>query len=162
MDFLNLFKKTNVNIANTISAPCDGELIDITEVKDKTFSSKLMGDGFAVIPSNTTVCSPCKGKLTMLFHTKHAFCIKMDDGTEVLVHIGIDTVNLNGAGFNALKKINDKVKEGTPIIEFDPDKLKEFDKSIMVIITNTHGKEYEKNMEIKEIKKGDHVITLKL
>ncbi len=99
--------------------PLAGELIKLEAVPDQVFSTKVMGDGFAVKPSSNVLVSPVDGKVTMLFKTKHACVITMADGLEVLMHIGMDTVNLGGEGFEALVSVNDEVKKGTPLIRFD-------------------------------------------
>ena len=146
-DFLK--KKVDKNLY----APVTGECIDITNVKDKTFSEKLLGDGLAFEPDGNTVYSPCNGVITMIFPSNHAFGIKMDDGKEVLIHIGIDTVNLNGEGFEALKKVDDKVKAGDPVIRFNRGLIlsKNYPLTTMLVIT-------EANDEImKKGKIGSHV-----
>lgn len=99
--------------------PLAGELLKLESVPDQVFSTKVMGDGFAIRPTSNTLVSPVDGVVTMLFKTKHACVITMADGVEVLMHIGMDTVNLGGAGFEALIAVNDKVKRGTPLIRFD-------------------------------------------
>lgn len=99
--------------------PLAGELIKLEAVPDQVFSTKVMGDGFAVKPTSNVLVSPVDGKVTMLFKTKHACVITMADGLEVLMHIGMDTVNLGGDGFEALVSVNDEVKKGTPLIRFD-------------------------------------------
>lgn len=156
MSLLNIFKNDDDSL---LVMPCDGKLIDITEVKDPTFSSKMMGDGFAVIPTSNVICSPCDGKLSMVFKTKHAFGIKMKNGMEVLVHIGIDTVNLNGDGFTCLKEVNKNVKKGTPIVQFDSNTLKDYDKTVMVIITNDNDIKYQKVITEAPLKKQERVIA---
>lgn len=130
---------------STINAPVTGVCIDITEVKDEAFSSKLMGDGLAFIPEASTVYAPCNGKIDMIFPSMHAFGIKRDDGLQVLVHIGIDTVNLNGKGFRTHKRVNDKVRQGEPIISFDSSKFdQKYDMTVMLLIVDNGGSEYEK------------------
>lgn len=156
MSLLNIFKNDDDSL---LAMPCDGKLIDITEVKDPTFSSKMMGDGFAVVPTSNVICSPCDGKLSMVFKTKHAFGIKMKNGMEVLVHIGIDTVNLNGNGFTCLKEVNKNVKKGTPIVQFDSNTLKDYDKTVMVIITNDNDIKYQKVITEAPLKKQERVIA---
>lgn len=130
----NLFKKAKTSVL----ACTDGKVVPISEVSDPVFSQKMMGDGFAVIPSSTTVCSPVNGKISMIFDTNHAFGLTMSNGLEVLVHIGIDTVNEKGAGFKRIAAINDTVKAGDPIIEIDLEALKAkgYDMATMVIFTN--------------------------
>lgn len=131
---LNIFKKKN---DSKIYAPINGQCIDIVDVNDIGFSSKMMGDGVAIIPSNNTVVSPADGTLMMVFKTGHAFGIKTNDGLELLIHIGIDTVNEEGRGFKIFKNSGDKVKKGTPIIGFDLNSLEEkYDMTTMIIVTN--------------------------
>lgn len=100
--FINKWKDLN------IYAPTSGTCIDITKVKDKTFSSKVIGDGFAIIPTSKDIFSPANGRITMLYPTLHAFGIEMYDGKNLLIHVGIDTVNLNGYGFSCSKKLEIK------------------------------------------------------
>ena len=156
MSLFDLFKSDDDSL---LVMPCDGKLIDITEVNDQTFSSKMMGDGFAVIPDSNVICAPCDGTLSMVFRTKHAFGIKMKNGMEVLVHIGINTVELNGKGFISLKKAGQIVKKGTPVIEFDSEALKNYDQTIMVIITNGHDIKYKKIITDSPQKKKERVIV---
>lgn len=99
--------------------PLAGELIKLESVPDQVFSTKIMGDGFAIRPTSNVLVSPVDGKVTMLFKTKHACVVTMADGVEVLMHIGMDTVNLGGEGFEALVSVNDEVKRGTKLIRFD-------------------------------------------
>ena len=151
----NIFKKGN---SNDVCSPCDGLCLDITESKDQTFATKLMGDGFLVKPSSDDVCSPVSGTLTMIFPTLHAFGIKMDNGKEVLVHIGIDTVNLKGDGFKSFVNVNSNVKAGQKIISFDREKVASqgYDTSVMVIMV---GQESVKKDNLnKEVKIKDVII----
>lgn len=128
-----LKKKKDENIY----APVKGKCIDITEVDDAGFSSKVMGDGIAIIPEEDVIYAPADGTLSMMFATGHAFGIVADNGAEILVHIGIDTVNLNGDGFRTMKKAGEHVRKGEAIVKIDLAKMKEsYDMSTMVIITN--------------------------
>ncbi len=129
MSLFDLLKKDN-----NIYAPVNGECLDIADCSDNTFASKLMGDGFIVLPSGNVICSPASGTITMIFPTKHAFGIKMDDGKELLIHICINTVELKGQYFDTLAKVNQKVRKGTPIIKFDYQKIKELGYDIDVIV----------------------------
>ena len=134
------FKNKNENV---IYAPVKGTCIDITEVDDIGFSSKIMGDGVAIVPTEGIVTAPCDGKISMIFDTGHAFGMEANNGAEILIHIGIDTVNLNGEGFEILKKTGQKVKRGEPVIRFDLEKVKKlYDTATMVIMTN--GKNFVK------------------
>ncbi|GAA4719791.1 glucose-specific PTS transporter subunit IIBC [Brevibacillus fulvus] len=102
-----------------ILAPLTGEVVDITEVPDQVFAGKMMGDGFAVKPADGLVVSPVNGKVTTLFPTKHAVGLQSDTGLEVLVHVGIDTVKLEGKGFEVLCKDGQLVEAGTPLLKVD-------------------------------------------
>lgn len=100
-------------------APISGKTVDITTVPDAVFAEKMAGDGLAINPTGDTVVAPADGELTMLFGTKHAFGMTLDKGVQILVHIGLDTVSLNGEGFTALKNQGDMVKKGEPIVKID-------------------------------------------
>jgi PTS system, glucose subfamily, IIA component len=115
---MSLFKKKN-EINTNVCAPVNGRCIDLSDTDDEVFASKIMGDGFAIEPSEGNVCSPSEGIITMMFPTAHAFGILTSDKKELLIHIGIDTVKLNGKGFTPLKKVDDKVTIGEPIVVFD-------------------------------------------
>lgn len=109
-----LFKKEGALVA-----PISGKTVDITTVPDAVFAEKMAGDGLAIDPTGDTVVAPADGELTMLFGTKHAFGMTLDKGVQILVHIGLDTVSLNGEGFTALKNQGDMVKKGEPIVKID-------------------------------------------
>ena len=156
---LNFLKKTNDNI---IYAPVKGKCIDISDVNDEVFSKKMMGDGVAIIPIDNIVYSPCEGEIAMVFPTKHAFGITMNNGVEVLIHIGMDTVNLNGLGFKVFKNKGDKVKHGDKIIEFSSNYLsnKDLDMTVMVIITNNNDHKFDKLGIDREVSKEDKILVL--
>ncbi|MED4014744.1 glucose-specific PTS transporter subunit IIBC [Sutcliffiella cohnii] len=111
--------QSNVNKTSTIAIPMTGQLLPLSEVPDQVFSQKMMGDGFAIKPSEGTVVSPVEGTIVNLFPTKHAVGIVTEDGREVLVHVGIDTVNLKGKGFENLVEQGDKVSQGQPLLQVD-------------------------------------------
>lgn len=153
----NLFKKNN-----NISAPVSGKCQDITQCKDTAFSSKMLGDGFMIIPDADVIKAPCDGTITALFPTKHAVGITSRQGLQLLLHIGIDTVKLNGNHMDALVKVNDKVKLGTPLIEFDANYMKEqqIDMSTMVVLLNGGDFKYHKNHLNEDVKAGDIIIHM--
>jgi glucose PTS system EIICBA or EIICB component len=124
--------------AEAIVSPIKGELKPITEVPDAVFSGKMMGDGFAIVPSEGTIVSPVDGKIVNLFPTKHAIGILSDAGREILIHVGIDTVNLKGQGFETLVSENDTVTKGQPLLKVDLDYIKEHATSIMTPIVFTN------------------------
>jgi len=140
-----MFKRFKKKAVNEIFSPVNGEVIAIEQVSDPVFSSKSMGDGFAVIPKDSSIYSPIKGKVVSVFPTKHAFGLIDDEGIEVLVHIGIDTVSLNGQGFSILVNEGDLVTSDTQLAKVDFDYLKQEQKetTTMVIFTNLDNKELE-------------------
>lgn len=150
----------NVDDASVV-AMADGELIDISTVCDDMFSKKLMGETTAFDFENekVTICSPANGTLSVLFPTGHAFGIQMKNGMELLVHIGINTVEAGGDGFKVLSvKQGDFVKAGQPIVEVDFKKLsKTYNTNTMLIITNNLDTPAQFT-EPKSVKRGDIVL----
>lgn len=128
-----------------VSAPISGKLIDLADVNDEVFSEKMMGDGFAVIPaeSKSIVSAPVSGVIEMVADTMHAVGIKNDDGVEILVHIGLDTVTLNGQGFKSFIKAGKRISRGDKMIEFAPEFMKEkgIDMTVMTIFTSGYDKD---------------------
>ena len=106
-------------------SPMNGEVLPITESEDEAFASKAMGDGVAVNPSEGTVYAPCDGTITMIFPTKHAIAIQAETGKSFLIHAGIDTVKMEGEGFETFAEAGTKVKQGDKILTFDIDLVKE-------------------------------------
>ena len=141
MGLFDVFKKSkseeNSN-KNAILVPVNGELLNIESVPDQVFSTKMMGDGFGINPSDGNILSPVSGTVEMIFDTKHAIGLKTDEGLEVLIHMGIDTVGLQGEGFEVLVKALDRVKAGDRLINMDLDFIKKNAKSHIsaVIFTN--------------------------
>ena len=123
---------------NTLVAPVTGKAIPLSEVPDPVFAEKLAGDGMAIIAEGDTVVAPADGELTLIFKTKHAFAMTLDNGLELLVHIGLETVSLDGEGFKQLVEQGTRVKAGTPIIKFNRDFIKSKGLSLAtpVLITN--------------------------
>lgn len=112
---LNFLKGKQLEIA----APLTGKVIPVTEVPDPVFAEKVLGDGIAVDPTEGTVYSPVDGTIFQIAHTFHAMGIESDDGLEILVHLGIDTVKLEGKGFQSFVEVGQKVKKGDKIMEMD-------------------------------------------
>lgn len=111
---LDLLKK-NIQVI----APIDGKVIDLSEVDDRVFSQRLAGDGVAIASTGDTVVAPVGGKISFMFKTNHAFVITTANGIQVLVHIGTDTLNLHGEGFENLMNMGDTVKAGDKILKLD-------------------------------------------
>lgn len=126
-------------ITAEVVSVADGQVIPITEVSDQVFAEKMMGDGFGVIPDNTQVYSPVSGKVTNVFPTKHAIGLLSDEGVEVLVHMGLDTVELQGAPFTVSVTEGQQVTKGDPLALMDLAAIKEAgkDTTIVVVMTNT-------------------------
>lgn len=126
-----------------IIAIADGKMIELDDVNDETFSSKALGDGVAFKLNSDFITAPANGKLTAMFPTGHAFGITTNEGVELLVHIGIDTVNLKGEYFDVLAKQGDTVRAGAPIVKIDREAIiaKGYDLTTMLIVTNTNNKD---------------------
>ncbi len=124
--------------ANLITSPFDGTLVALTEIPDQTFAEEIMGKTIAILPSSNIVISPFDGEVATLFHTNHAIGLISKSGIELLIHVGIDTVKMNGEGFTAFVKTGDQVKKGQKLIEFNAALIKEKAKSLItpIVITN--------------------------
>lgn len=146
-----------------ITAPFDCEIKGLEAVPDEVFSEKIMGDGVAVIPldDRAIVVSSCEGVLTAFFPTGHAFGITTPEGVEILVHLGINTVELEGNCFEALKSKDDKVLRGEPVLEVDFQKINELGKPLIspVIVLNAMGRTL-KFAPHGKVKSGDVLMEL--
>ena len=116
-----------------VFVPCTGRIIDITQVQDPVFADKTMGDGFAVEPDSDTIMAPFDGTITFLPRTTHALILENND-VQLLIHIGLDTVDLHGEGFTALIKEGDIVRKGTPLIKFDRQLIQSKQKALTTIV----------------------------
>jgi PTS system glucose-specific IIA component len=136
--FKKLFGKKELKKEETLFAPLNGKVVDIEQVPDPTFSQKLMGEGIAIEPADGTVVSPVNGEIIQFFHTKHAIGIRSETGLEILIHVGLETVMLNGEGFTGHVQVGDKVKVGDRLITFDLEFIKENAASSItpIVITN--------------------------
>ncbi|HFI0556641.1 TPA: sucrose-specific PTS transporter subunit IIBC [Streptococcus suis] len=131
--------ETGLVAEETLVSPLSGDVVALENVNDPVFSSGAMGKGLAVKPSEGVVYAPADAEVTIAFETGHAYGLKTASGAEILIHIGIDTVSMNGNGFEKLVAAGDKVKAGTPIAKFDVAKIAEtgLDDTTMIIVTNT-------------------------
>lgn len=147
----------------TVCAPMNGKAVSLSEVKDPTFAEEILGKGMAVVPAEGKVFSPINGKVTTVFDTLHAIGLESDDGVEVLIHIGLDTVQLGGKYYTAHVKNGDRVTIGTPLIDFDMEKIKEegYDVITPDIITNTADLQDVAGTEPGEIRAGEEFIKIK-
>ena len=152
----NLFK---VQKKIQIYSPVNGKCVDLKDVNDQMFAEKIMGDGIAFKYNENTIYSPCKGKIVAVASTKHALGIETEDGIEILIHVGINTVNANGKGFTLFsKKQGDQVKAGDPILKINIKELKKmYEMPIMLIITNTNHRKIE-FIKPQQVKRGQKII----
>lgn len=144
----NLFRKRKLQIF----APVNGEIVPLDQVPDPVFSQKMLGEGIAVMPEQGNIHAPIEGTVVLVSDTKHAIGLRSSDGTEILIHIGLETVSLKGIGFTVLVKVGDKVSVGRSLIEVDWDYIREHAKSIItpIVITNSA----ERNVQCEVTKKG--------
>ncbi|EOD01497.1 PTS system, glucose-specific component IIC / IIB / IIA [Caldisalinibacter kiritimatiensis] len=150
------------NNSTIIKSPLTGEVIEMSQVPDETFAQKLIGDGIAINPSEGVVYSPVDGKIAQIFNTKHAIGIVTDNGIEILIHIGIDTVKMNGEGFKSFISQGDTVKCGDKLIEFDIDLIKKKAKSVItpIVITNTAEIKGLNVIKKGKIKSGEDLLKI--
>ena len=119
MGLFDKWKKKETGAGDAIVAVVNGEMIPPEQISDPTFAKELMGQTIGFEPADGTIVSPCDGIVEVLYPTRHAFALRRADGTGILVHIGIDTVNLNGDGFTAFVSQGDRVRAGDRIVEVD-------------------------------------------
>ena len=157
-------KKMFEKNAKTISLKAveDGRTIPMDEVNDQTFAQELLGPGIAIVPSNGTVVSPINGTIATVMDTKHAVCIQGEDGLELIVHAGLDTVELNGKYYQTYKEIGDQVKAGDVLLEFDLEEITKagYDVTTPIVITNLGDYKITKCMTGQQVKAGEEVIQL--
>lgn len=145
---LSIFKKkskqSNKVEINKLMAYTSGKVIPISEVDDKVFSTKMLGDGVGIIPNNNEVLAPYEGEITVTMDdTKHAVGMKLVNGIELLFHVGIDTVSMGGEGFNIHVSTGQKVKTGEKLISFNKELIKSKGLQDTVIMVITNGNEFE-------------------
>ena len=138
---------------NKIVAPVSGKVIPLEEVADPTFAGKVLGDGFAIVPEDSVIKSPVNGTVELMYETGHAVGLATDDGKEILIHIGIDTVAMNGEGFHIIAKTGQNVKCGDPLVEVDFEKIRKAGKSDSVIVIVTSGEKVETG-SVENVKSG--------
>ena len=148
----------------TLVTPIVGDVVALADVNDPVFSSGAMGQGIAVKPSQGVVYAPANAEVSIAFPTGHAFGLKTADGAEVLIHVGIDTVTMNGEGFEAKVAQGDKVKAGDVLGTFDSNKIAAagLDDTTMVIVTNTADYASVAPVATGSVAKGDAVIEVKI
>ena len=135
--------EVSYNKEEELVAPINGQVVPLSDVKDEVFSSGSMGKGIAIEPQEGKVCSPLDGEVVMVFPTGHAIGLKSTNGAEVMIHIGMDTVELEGKGFTTLVKKGQAVKKGDPLIKFDMEAIKKAGFKLTTPIVVTNSNEYQ-------------------
>lgn len=135
-------------------SPAKGKIVSLENVEDETFSKKMLGDGFAIDIVDGNIVAPISGTLETVFPSGHAFGIKGAD-CEILIHVGINTVSLNGEGFEVLVKEGDKVKQGDILVKVDLEKVHSLGKSTMTMVLFTDGKEVNISKINESVNTGD-------
>jgi len=145
-----------------VSSPVDGQIVALESVEDEVFSQKLVGDGVAVIPMSNTFKAPIDGVVSKIFSTNHAYSIKSPKDLEVMVHIGLETVALEGKGFTRIANEGEEVKAGDVIIEADLAYIREHAKDIItpvIVMEESDVKEIDKKLII--VKAGDMIMEVR-
>lgn len=150
------FKDISSEKEKLIASPVEGKVIPLSEVNDQTFASETLGKGYAIVPTKGEIVAPFDGQVDTIFETKHAIGLRREDGMELLIHIGLDTVKLNGQCFESFVESGKKIKKGETLIKFDLDKLIElgYDVTTPVIVANT-----DKFNKIEVLHKTDVVLS---
>ncbi|WP_203260977.1 beta-glucoside-specific PTS transporter subunit IIABC [Streptococcus uberis] len=177
MPVLNLFGSTEVSVEKDndskvvtplkdikqeiIASPLNGDILPLDQVPDEVFASGAMGKGIAINPSEGVVYAPTKGTVSLVFATKHAIGFQTENGAELLIHVGMDTVSLEGKGFKALVEVGDTVEAGQKLLEFDMDAIKASGLPTItpIIVTNTDVYEDILVSQEKTVKTGDYLLT---
>ncbi|GKQ42188.1 PTS beta-glucoside transporter subunit EIIBCA [Companilactobacillus sp. RD055328] len=161
---INEVNTNDLSVIEDISSPLNGEIIPIEKVKDEVFASKAMGSGIAIQPTDGKLYAPADGKVEMIFPTGHAIGISTNNGAQIMVHLGMDTVQLDGKFFETHVKKYDEVKKGQLLIDFDLDEIKKagYDMETPIVVTNTN--DYQVVEPLKRsgaIKVGEEILELK-
>ena len=154
-----LFKS---KVQEEIVAPIKGTVVNSAEVPDPTFAEEMLGKGVAIIPSEGKVYAPCDGTVSLVFDTKHAISFTSEKGAEILVHVGLDTVELKGEFYTALVNTGDTVKKGDQVLEFDMEKISAAGYKLItpVVVCNTDDYKEIKTLTGKDKNIGETIIEL--
>lgn len=159
---MGLFDKIFGKKLDELGAPVAGEAVASSEVNDPTFAEEMLGKGMAIRPSSGRVVAPCDATVDMMFETGHAVSLTTENGVELLIHVGIDTVNLQGKHYTVHCQAGDKVKKGQLLIEFDKDAItaEGYDTITPVVVCNSDDFATFKTAVGKTVAEGDTVISL--
>lgn len=158
MGLFGFKKKTNYIVKSYLS----GKIVLMKDVDDPTFSKEILGPGIAIEPSDGVLCSPVNGTISLVADTKHAISITCENGAEILMHIGIDTVELNGEGYKTFVKGGDRVSVGDKLVEFDIAEIKKkgFKVTTPLIICNKDSFPNIKPLSTGDVKVGDELLEI--
>lgn len=147
-----------------LGAVAKGKAVDLKEVNDPTFNSGMLGQGVAILPSEGRFYAPADGEIAMVFDTLHAVSMTSDNGVEILVHVGLDTVNLKGKGFKAHVQAGDHVKKGDLLLEADLNALKEagYDIITPILVCNTDDYPSVEGIFGMDVVPGDDVVKIQM
>lgn len=162
---MGLFGFGKKKITDVLSSPVTGKVQTLENVADPVFAQKVMGEGFGIVPEDENIYSPITATVTSVFKTKHAIGLETDDGLEVMVHMGLDTVELNGEPFEIKVNEGDKIEANTLIATMDLNKVKDAGKDtvVLTIVTNTADKLEKADMTAKDtssVNNGDEVMAV--
>lgn len=163
MGFLSKLFGSNQNTSITLKSPLNGEILETKEIPDPTFSDQVLGPTLCLKPDEDgTIYSPCDGVITQIFKTAHAVTITSKDKVEILIHVGINTVDLKGNGFEALVKDDEEVKTGQPLIKFDQKVIADAGLSNLVPMVICNAMEFEDCSFVgpRQISTADDICTL--
>lgn len=164
IDNLAIAMEANTEIEVEMQAPISGKVIELSEIKDPVFSQGLLGKGCAIMPSKGEVVAPFDGEIMSNENMKHAVALVADNGTEILIHVGMDTVELEGKYYKSFVKLNDKVKRGQKLLTFDMEGIKKSGYSLVTPIVITNSKNYENITMLKTsgtmVNTGDNVLKI--
>ena len=147
-----------------LGATAQGKAVELKEVNDPTFNSGMLGQGVAIVPTEGKFYAPADGEIAMVFDTLHAVSMTADNGVEILVHVGLDTVNLKGKGFKAHVQAGDHVKKGDLMLEADLDALKAegYDIITPILVCNTDDYASVEALSGKDVVPGEDVVKIKM
>lgn len=151
----SIFKKNKIKFVS----PVKGKLINLDKVDDEGIANRDLGDGFAIVPMDNKVVSPIDGTITLIFKTLHAIAIENDEALNILIHIGLDTVNLKGEGFKSFCKVGKKVKKGELLMEVDFDGIRDRVTSCDVIILAQDNSSFKLLKENQVVECGENEIV---
>lgn len=151
----------NNNKELTLSAPLSGPVLTLAKVPDPVFASGAMGDGIAIDPLNDTLHAPCAGIVVHVARTGHAVTLRADNGAELLLHLGLDTVELQGEGFSMLVKEGARVSNGQPLLRYDLDKVAQQCKSLVSLMILTNSQDFQaRPITLKSVKVGEPLLHI--